>query len=146
MNRLLSFFTAMLTVWAIFLLAACQQSTPALTGRWNIVRVADSAPISAMSPEEEQAQIGKTIALNPTRLVFEDLVCDGPMVQWARTSSQTFFDDYRIEAKPDWLQGSKVVEFSCQRGSFITPVLVQGDRLLFVLDGVLFEAKRIELH
>ncbi|MCQ8895005.1 hypothetical protein NQT62_00965 [Limnobacter humi] len=146
MNRLIYLSSASLVVHVIFTLAGCLQSKPLLEGHWAVVRVVDSAPISAMGPDDEQAHVGQTFLFKPNEWAFEDMVCNEPTAHSTPTLPQTFFDEYRIEPEQDWLKGSRVVEFKCQRGDFVSPVLLKDGRFLFVLDGVLFEAKQIEPH
>lgn len=133
-----------LVLAAFLMVSACTNTAPSLNGRWEITREAGASPISALSDEEIQATIGKQVTVSEQSLEFNSMKCLNPKIQVSKISVQQFFDEYRIERLNDLDKAATAVEISCEKGSSPSPLVLSSETLLFVLDGVLFEASRLK--
>lgn len=133
-----------LTLATFVLLIGCASATPILSGTWKITQEAGASPISGLSDEQVKSTIGTKMTLNPQEFTLGNMKCLNPQTQTSSIPLKQFFDDYRIERPSKLDDKARAVEINCDKGSFANPILISGNTLMFVLDGVLFEARKLE--
>ncbi len=88
--------------------------------------------------------LGKSMQVTDQQVEFGKLKCVNPRIQESRTTPQQFFDDHRIELVQDWTESTRTLEISCEQGESLSPLLIRDQQFVFVQDGVLFEARKVE--
>jgi len=81
-----------------FACSANAQKADQLYGRWEIVTVAGSSPVTAMSGAAAGRLVGQFLVLTPRSVQFASETCR-PTYELLKETSAEFFQNYKVDAK-----------------------------------------------
>jgi hypothetical protein len=114
-------------------------AVPAYLGGWTITNY-QSAPISAMSPEDASAWIGKTAMLAPELLFFDRNECFKPQYSTTETTLNEYLADFKTDAGGINLKDGEVtrIKTQCADSIFADFIRMDPQTLLVNQDGTFF--------